>query len=451
MEARDPATAVGDVPDDLLEEGQVVWRGRETHGAAHEECGHPGRCRDRRQPNEAGRDRPAPEPRVHPAPDQPAAGAACPLGTGQEWLPRRAIAIRDPPRRGLDGLGSGQPRLPAKGPQRRGLELDIGRVTRPAAATGAAARVRQLDRRGRESQGLDHDRGHALDGDGPLGPDVQDRHRGPRRRRNSAPDPGDQVVHGDVGLRLGAVAQHLEAGRVPQELDHEVMDHAMVRSRADRVAEAERVRPPAVQACEARDQRLAGKLRGRVVRLRQQRAVAFPGRDPGRAAVNDPGGGEPDLVNPDRVHRLAHEFGAHDAAREVPLGVVEAPGDVCSRCEVDHATVAGHGVPERVAVRDVAADKVQERVSVEPGRPVRLRGREVVEDGDGCPVTQQRCDHLAADEPGAAGDEGPDRLQAVRHPGHRRRASASRASRPCQRPARKTARHRSGTHSTEYS
>ena len=156
----------------------------------------------------------------------------------------------------------------------------------------------------------------------------------------------DTVLHVEVALALGAVAEDAEAGGIVAQGLVEVQDVAVGVAFAEDGHEAEDEAFHGEAFAVGGDQPFGGDFAGAVEgRLDGERGV-FGGGDDGGFAVDGAGGGEGDALDVVAAHGFEDVPGDDDVLLEVAIGVIGAEADIGVGGEVDDEVGAGDGFGE---------------------------------------------------------------------------------------------------------
>src|SRR5262249_26958833 len=153
------------------------------------------------------------------------------------------------------------------------------------------------------------------------------------------------------------------------------------------------------------DEPLAGQFAGAVEAGLRREGAGLGGGEDLRLAVDRARRREGDAADACGTHRFDHIEGSYSILLEVAGGVPGAEADVGVGGGVEAEVVPGEGGLKGAAVEEVAVDEGEAGVPAGVVEEGLLPGGEVVVGGDVVAGGQEAVDEVAADEPGAAGDE----------------------------------------------
>ena len=218
-----------------------------------------------------------------------------------------------------------------------------------------------------------------------------------------------------VGLRLAAVAQHLQAGGIAPQLVDEVAYHgaaALADLGSHHVGETEDPAVHAEQVLEGADHGFATQLGGAVkgdgmggLLLGDGLALAD--------AVNGGGGGESQAADAVAAHAFEHVVRADGVLPEVFIGGVAGDefdigvgGQVVDHFNATPAPViAMERRVQRGRVQQVAFDETEAGMGQQGSDVLAFAATEVIDDGDRTAAAEQCCGEVRADAARSAGDE----------------------------------------------
>ena len=308
------------------------------------------------------------------------------------------------PFKGADNaLFDGEGGVPAGGADFRRIEEDERVIAHPAAA---AAGVFEGGFQGKGFADVAHGvvNLHVF-----VGAEIINFDAVPRLLRGAEADDmehgADAVLHVEVGLALGAVAEHFQAVGMFQELAVKIEHVAVGVAFAEDGDEAEDVAFEFVTFAIGGDHAFAAEFGAGVERGLDGERRGFGRGDDFGLAVNGAGGAEGDALDVVGAHGFEDIEGGDGVLLEIFAGMFEAEPDVGIGAEVEHGVGAGHGAGEGGEIQIIALDEFEVGVLQCAVQKTYLAGRKVIPADDGFAVGEQTVDKAAADEAGGTGNK----------------------------------------------